>query len=171
MQLLVWGWAAPSSGAPRQNCLMVQAWWGCCMAYGCVTHISQGKQVEKTSRKLEKFMKHIFFVLSKTANCLSVSSLHQWTIKHAADQKLFSGTCTLVSYKYYSRREQNKYCLLMFPLEMVINASWHDKIVRRNCCNEKSPKVGFRLVFISRSILSSLLEEQGTSYSALWRIY
>ena len=62
------------------------------MAQGCINHISEGNQAENQSRNLELFMKHIFFFLSETANCLPVSSLHWWTIKHAADQELFSGT-------------------------------------------------------------------------------
>lgn len=90
-------------------------------------HFSNGKQAANQGRKVEAFTKHIFFSLSETANCLPVSSLHWWTIKHAADQELFSGTRTLVSYKYYSGRERNRYCLLMLPLngatQMVINAS------------------------------------------------
>lgn len=90
-----------------------------CISRGCTNHSSEETRLKIRAGSI--YETYLF--------CLSEAGLHRWTIKHTADRELFSGTHTLISYKYYSRREQNRYCLLMFPLntatQMVINASWH----------------------------------------------
>lgn len=99
---------------------------GHCISQGCTNHSSEETRLKiRAGSVYETYL----FCLSEAGNYLPVSSLYRWTIKHTADRELFSGTHKLISYKYYSRREQNRYCLLMFPLntatQMVINASWH----------------------------------------------
>lgn len=119
-------YGTPNSPAAHAGHTWVSLEIGHCISRGCTNHSS-----EETRLKIRagSIYETYLFCLSEAANYLPVSSLHRWTIKHTADRELFSGTHTLISYKYYSRREQNRYCLLMFPLntatQMVINASWH----------------------------------------------